>query len=268
MGFPNTYADLQGVNANTNAFASPPFDFFDWDVTPHSQENEFRFYDAVGTQNGSLEFQYGWAGNAPFWRGYDNLRQKYLDAQPDGSLVECGVERTEGDEWLNYTRVFYSTNFYNVYLRHGCSLTQTLLLDQIGNGPTTNNLGTFHCVNALTHANFRYAPLLDGSGKLAVVNLSGTNTIRLTLAPPQANGTKQGMWLNYLAFVPAVPQVYSSAQANGPYTPEVNMLVDTGNKRLTVPQSTSDRFYRIGWKSQVHITGIVLTGGNVVLSYQ
>jgi hypothetical protein len=65
-----------------------------------------------------------------------------------------------------------------------------------------------------------------------------------------------------------VPQVYSSAQVNGTYTPEVNMLVDTGNKRLTVPQSTSARFYRIGWKSQLQITGISLTGGNVVLSYQ
>ena len=175
-------------------------------------------------------------------RGYDNLRQKYLATQPDGTLVECGVERTEGQEWLNYTRMFYSTNVYNVYLRHGCGLTQPLSLDQIvGTDPTatTNNLGTFSCVNAFTHSNFRYAPLRDSSGKLATVNLSGTNTVRLTLAAPHVNGVKQGMWLNYLAFVPAVPQVYSSAQANGTYTPEVNMLVDTGNKRLTVPQSGS-----------------------------
>jgi hypothetical protein len=88
------------------------------------------------------------------------------------------------------------------------------------------------------------------------------------MAAPHVNGVKQGLWLNYLALVPAVPQVYSSAQVNGTYTPEVNMLVDTGNKRLTVPQSTSARFYRIGWKSQLQITGISLTGGNVVLSYQ
>ena len=46
------------------------------------------------------------------------------------------------------------------------------------------------------------------------------------------------------------------------------MLVDTGNKRLTVPQSTSSRFYRIGWNTPVQITGISLTGGNVVLSYE
>jgi hypothetical protein len=42
----------------------------------------------------------------------------------------------------------------------------------------------------------------------------------------------------------------------------------TGNKRVTVPQSAFARFYRIGWTSQVRITGISLTGGNIVLSYQ
>jgi hypothetical protein len=184
------------------------------------------------------------------------------------SLVECGVERTEGEEWLNYTRIFQSTNVYNVYLRHGCSLSQTLSLDQIGPEPSTNNLGTFSCVNAFTHSNFRYVPLVDSSGMKAVVNLSGTNTLRLTLTSPRTSAVKQGLWMNYLAFVLSEPQVYSSAQANGPYTPEVNMLVDTGTHRLTVPHNGSARFYRIGWKTQIRITGISLTGGNVVLSYQ
>ena len=276
IGAPNTYVDLVGVNANPNAFTTPPFDFFDWDTSSHAnqpgaEENEFRSSDAVGTQNGSLEYQAALGGGAPYIRYYDNLRQKYLVTQPDGTLVECGVERTEGQEWLNYTRIFYSTNVYNVYLRHGCGLTQPLSLDQIaGTDPTatTNNVGTFSCVNAFTHSNFRYAPLLDGSGKLATLSLSGTNTIRLTLAAPHVNGVKQGLWLNYLALVPAVPQVYSAPQADGAYRPEVNMLVDTDNKRLTVPQSTSARFYRIGWTSQLQITGISLTGGNVVLSYR
>jgi hypothetical protein len=267
LAAPNAYVDLVGT-AGT--------DFFDWDTGPHAnqpgaEENEFRSSDAVGTQNGSLEYQAALGGGAPYVRYYDNLRQKYLVTQPDGTLVECGVERTEGQEWLNYTRVFYSTNVYNVYLRHGCGLTQPLSLDQIVGTDltaTTNNLGTFSCVNEFTHSNFRYEPLLDSLGKLATVSLSGTNTIRLTMAAPHVNGVKQGLWLNYLALVPAVPQVYSSAQVNGTYTPEVNMLVDTGNKRLTVPQSTSARFYRIGWKSQIHITGMSLMGGNVVLSYQ
>ena len=277
--FPNTYADQGGINANPSAGNSPPFDFFDWDTSPHQNhglhidaENEFRTYDAVGTQDGSVEYVYAWGGGQSSWRGYDNVRQKYQTITPNGyleSLMECGVERTEGGEWLNYTRIFSSNNFYNVYFRHGCALTQTISLDQIGAGPSTNNLGVFHCTNAFSHINFRYAPLVDSSGKLAVVNLDGTNTLRLTLASdPQDPAVKQGMWMNYLAFVPAVPQVYSSAAVDGTYTPEVDMLVDTGNKRLTVPQGTSSRFYRIGWNTPVQISGISLIGGNVVLSYQ
>ena len=65
-----------------------------------------------------------------------------------------------------------------------------------------------------------------------------------------------------------MPQVYSSATADGIYTPEVNMLVDTTIKRLTVPQTSGTRFYRVLWTSKVNVAGISLSGGNVVLSYQ
>jgi len=259
IGSPNTYAEQLGTAT---------VDFFDYDSSAHNGDNEFRSADAVGTQNGSVEYQYAWQGGAPLWRGFDTLRAKYLAAQADGTLVECGVERTEGGEWLNYTRSFDAGKTYNVYLRHGCALTQTLSLDQIAAGPATNNLGTFSCVNALTRSNFRYAPLLDATGKLATVNLSGINLVRLTVAGPQIGATKQGLWLNYLAFVPAAPQVLSAAQANGNFAPELNQLVDTDSHRLTVPQSGGTRFYRVNATSAVKITGIALTGGNVVLSYQ
>lgn len=166
---------------------------------------------------------------------------------------------------MNYTRIFHSTNFYNVYLRHGCELSQQLSLDQVA--PATTNLGTFTLTNAFSKSNFRYAPLLDSSGKLAVVNLDGTNTLRLTMAVPQREKYKQGLMLNYLALVPAVPQVYSAPQVTGPWTPELAMLVDTDHRRLTVPQNGAARYYRLGWHAQLHITGISLTGGNVVLSY-
>jgi len=270
LGEPGAYVAQFGANANPAAGFSEPFTFFDWDTRVNSDDADFRVSDSAGTQNGALEFVYAWEvyGQYNYWRAFDTLRQKYLAAQPDGSLVECGVERTEGEEWLNYTRAFNSADVYNVYLRHSCSLSQGVSLDQIGPEPSTNNLGTFTCVQALSRANFRYAPLLDSSGKLAAVSLSGLNTLRLTLTSPRLNGTKQGLWLNYLAFVPAVPQVYSAAQVDGPYTPETHMLVDTANQRLTVPRSGDVRFYRIGWKSALQITGINLAGDNVVLSYQ
>ena len=38
--------------------------------------------------------------------------------------------------------------------------------------------------------------------------------------------------------------------------------------RLTVPQTSGVRFYRVLWTSKVSVTGISLSGGNVVLSYQ
>jgi hypothetical protein len=268
VGFPNTYAGTSGVNANPSVGNPPPFDFFDWDTSSHNLERDFRTSDAVGTQNGALNYQAAYQGAAPYIYYNDNGRQKYLTAQPDGSLIECGVERTEGQEWLNYTRSFSGSSFYNVYLRHACGLTQPVSLDQIGVGPTTNNLGTFNCVNAFALASFCYQPLLDNSGKLATVNLTGVNTLRLTMAAPHVNGVKAGLWLNYLAFVPAVPQIYSSATPNGTYSPEVNALVDTTNKRLTVPQTGGARFYRIGWNSQVRVTDIALSGSNIVLSYQ
>ena len=38
--------------------------------------------------------------------------------------------------------------------------------------------------------------------------------------------------------------------------------------RLTVPQTSGVRFYRVLWTSKVNVAGISLLGGNVVLSYQ
>jgi hypothetical protein len=55
---------------------------------------------------------------------------------------------------------------------------------------------------------------------------------------------------------------------NGTYMPELNLLVDTGAKRITVPQSGATRFYRIRSQSQVTINSVRLSGGNVVLTYQ
>ena len=52
--------------------------------------------------------------------------------------------------------------------------------------------------------------------KPAVVNLSGTNTLRLTLDVPQEERTKQGLKLNYMVFVPAL-LVESSSLANTGY---------------------------------------------------
>ena len=262
-------------------------DFFDYDnvgtLAPYLSrripENQFNQVNPYGTTQGYYEYQYGYydaSGNAGtyYWFSHDTQRQKYSSlvnplVSPTNQLMEYNLERTEGGEWENYTRsFFYSTNYYWVYLRHACELTQPVRLDQIAAGPTTNFLGEFYLTNALIHSNFRYAPLLNGSGNLAVVNLpTGTNTLRLTMDSPQYDGSKQGLALNYMAFVPAL-MVQSSATANTGYTIDNTAIVTPGTQQVTIPQSGGTRFYRLMWDHQVTIKSVKVSGGNVLLTYQ
>jgi hypothetical protein len=255
-------------------------DYFDYDLVgtlaPYlnrkAGDNQFNQVNGAGTTQGSLDYQYGWYDPSPdhlYMFNYDTQRQKYVNQDPN--LLEYMLERTEGGEWYNYTRIFHSTNYYNVYLRHACELTQPVSLDLIGAEPTTNNLGTFYCTNAFAKSNYRYAPLRDGSGNLAVVHLSGTNTLRLTIASPQGDSTKQGLSLNYMAFVPAsVPAlvVLSSSQAGTGYTLDTTASINQATKTITIPQSRPARYYRLRWDHQVTIKSITLVGGNVVMTYQ
>jgi hypothetical protein len=254
------YLDLRGVNGSV--------DFFDYDGSPKTDEHDFRFYNSVGTTVGSRVLVYS-DGNDPAVqvteRVYETQRKKYSDVDP--ALHEYIVERTEGGEWLNYTRIFYSSNYYHAYLRYCSGLSQQILLDRIGAGPTTNRLGTFSVQSSAALGNFRYAPLLDNSGRMAVVNLSGTNVVRMTMAPPQQNITKQETGLNYIAFVPAL-LVESAAQVTGPYSIEPNAAPDLGNRRITIPASGDLRFYRLRWDHSATIKTVTLSGGNVVLTYQ
>lgn len=265
----SAYAEQVGSNAK--AGISPPFDFFDYDTSGNSQANMYRGFDGVGTQQGSFgywvtpsadtNYTYSWL--------FDTQRSKYSSL--NATLQEYVVLRTEGGEWLNYTREFDGSKKYNAYLRVAAGLAQPVRLDQIsGTDPnyTTNNLGSFNVPSTGFNWLYRYVPLTAANGDLAVVNLNGQSQVRLTIDSQQNNATKFGLAMNYAVFVPAVPQVYSSPQVKGPYTLEANLIADTGNKRLTIPQSGTTKFYRVSWASQVTITGISTSGGNVVLTYQ
>ena len=253
------YLDLRGASG---------IDFFDYDGSPKGDEHDFRFYNAVGTQLGNLVLAYSDSTDPNiliYQRMFDTQRKKYSDVDP--ALHEYTVERTEGGEWLNYTRIFYSSNFYNAYVRYSSALAQQVFLDRIDAGPTTNRLGTFTVKAACSQGYFRYEPLLANSGRMAVVNLSGTNVLRMTMAPPQQNITKQGTAFNYIAFVPAV-LVESAAQVTGPYALETNAAADPGNRRITIPANGNTRFYRIRWDHSVTIKSVAVSGGNVILTYQ
>src|SRR5207247_3242577 len=95
------------------------------------------------------------------------------------------VARTEPGEWLNYTRSFVNTN-YHVYLRVGSFGATDARLDLVTSDPTTNDqtttpLGTFSIPNNIMHNNYTYEPLRAPGGSPAVLRLSGTNTLRLTM---------------------------------------------------------------------------------------
>ncbi|MSU58910.1 MAG: hypothetical protein EXS35_12215 [Pedosphaera sp.] len=268
----SSYVNKTGINARTNAGVG---DYNDYDTTRGRSstvlEGQYRPLGSIGTEQGSGDFVYfkiGFGQSASVT--FDTQREKYYSVTNDShGLQEYNVERTEGGEWIHYTRTFDSTNYYNVYLRAGCELSQQLRLDQIAAGPATNNLGFFYVTNALAKSNYRYSRMLDGSGKLAVVNLSGVNKLRLTVDVPQREKYKQALMLNYLAFVPAM-LVESCATVDGTYSIETAASVDPGLRRITLPQSGGTRFYRLRTvgTDRPNITSFNLSGGNVELSYQ
>jgi hypothetical protein len=246
--------------------ATTGVDFFDYDSNPRTDERDFRFFDSVGTQRGLIAGYYSdvnYATLTPWHRSLDTQRQKYFMVDP--ALHEYVVERTEGGEWLNYTRVFTNSSHFNVYLRYNSGLEQPVSLGVLP-GPT--ELGTFHVKSSCTLGNnYRYAPLLAG-GKLAVINLSGTNTLRLTMASPQLNITKHTTGFNYMALVPAL-LVESATQVSGPYSLESNASVELATQRIIIPVGAGDtRFFRLQWDHQVTITSFKLAGGNLELTYQ
>ncbi len=259
------YVDLSGQNDRT----APPGDFFSLDGGAHGTECMYRHGDAIGTQQGNFGIfvaaDYTQGTGVSYGQSYETQRSKY--ASLDASLQEYIVERLQGSEWLNYTRIF-NGGAYNVYLRAAAGLAQPVRLDQVTLDSVTNFLGTFDVPSTFYNHNYTYVPLLATNGSLAVVNLSGTNTVRLTLDSLPNNATQNGISLNYLVLVPSVPQVYSSATLAGPFLPETEVLVDTAQQKLTIPRSGATRFYRIAWSRSVRISSPVITGANVVLGYQ
>lgn len=260
------YVDQTGSNAKLGGV-----DYFDHDTSYHTGENAYRHGDTASTSQGNFGVFVAAdaAATVIYSQSYDTQRSKYSSLNP--GLHECIVLRTEGGEWLNYTRSFDGTKTYNVYLRAACGLAQPIRLDQIAAGPTTNLLGRFNLPSTFHLHNYRYTPLVTANGSLATVNLSGANTLRLTMDSLQNDGSKSGLALNYLVFVPAVPlapKLYSSATVNSGYAEETGALVDTINKTITVARPPGVRFYRIAYSSQLTITSLTFAGNNVVLKYQ
>jgi hypothetical protein len=253
------------------AVGTPSIDYFDRSTSAGSGATpEYRATDFVGTQAGTAE-EIDIGPGSPVIN--DTIRQKYalLD------LFEYQVRRTEGGEWLNYTRNFSNAS-YNVYLRVACRAAQSVSLDRITSDPTqinqtTTPLGVFNVPNTGMLLNYRYVPLTDASGFPATVNLSGTNTLRLTLGGLQTNVTQYTMALNYMVFVPVtVPGIalLSSADAAGPFSTDTSATIDTSSRTITVPLGGTARFYRLRTTAApaLTITNVRVAGSSVVMNYQ
>jgi hypothetical protein len=80
--------------------------------------------------------------------------------------------------------------------------------------------------------------------------------------------TSDMSWSFTTASSPALPLVLqSAAEATGPYSDAVGQSVDLVSKAIVVPQSGSMRFYRIRSTSPHTITGITVSGSNILLNY-
>ena len=233
------YYDLAGV---------PEVDYFDYSLNPGGGAvPEYRLSDFVGTQAGSTESGASGRENPP---QNDTRRQKYAARD----LSEYQVRRTEGGEWLNYTRNFADGD-YHVYLRVGARAPQPVLLgrvtsDRTKRNQTTSSLGTFQVPNTGLIVNYRFVPLADAAGKSAVVKLSGLETLRLTMGGPQQNATQDTMTLNYVLFVPASTvqseiQLESAAAVTGPFALDNSAVIDATSQSITVPINGGSRFFRL-----------------------
>lgn len=136
------------------------------------------------------------------FRFHDTQRSQYTAAK----VYEYQVRLTSPGDWMNYTRSF-TAGKYQVYVRVGSFDSTVVHLDRVTSDPTALNqttarLGTFNIPNHFMRLNYHYVPLVTDAGAPAVLDLSGTQTLRLTLG---GNPTKDArlVSLDYLLLVPA-----------------------------------------------------------------
>jgi hypothetical protein len=258
-------------------------DFHTSQASPNSGWDDYRPNDAVMTGEGIRQeieddphpdVQPPWDPSLPttaYNRPNDNTRQRnHINAGTN--LTEYLVIRTHAGDWLNYTRAFTSNlSNYFAFLRVGSFGSTTITLGKVTSDPTqpsqtTSDLGTFSIPNQIRKSNFRYIPLLDTNGAGVILNLSGTNTLRLTMGGTAGSDDRVEV-LNYLLLVPAQVAVQSSSLVTGPYVEDATATVNLGTRTITIPMAGADRFYRVDAAEPLKITSIAAAGGTVTLKY-
>ena len=155
-------------------------------------------------------------------------------------------------EWQNYTKTFPAGN-YNVYARLTTSSGSTVSFDQVASGQgtlsqTLARLGTFTLTGS---GAFQWVPLLK-NGTLAVVNLSGQNTVRAT--------TGGGANADFYMLVPANPNLptISNVYPDGQFLFEpTNTLIFTASS----PASINTANITLTLNGSNVTSSLVFTGG-------
>jgi hypothetical protein len=173
------YTNVPDPNSYFGLFYMEGIDAHKGQTTGDNQANDYRFDDGSG-----LDVQTPLSADQP------------SPTRFGGSLVPSHmIGNWSSAEWQNYTKTF-PPGSYNVYARLSTSSGSTVSFDQITSGwgtssQTLSRLGQFTFTGSGT---FQWVPLRQ-FGSLAVLNLSGTNTIRAT--------TGGGASADFFMFVPA-----------------------------------------------------------------
>ena len=162
-------------------------------------------YDGLGAVTG-IDFNN--SGNASekyrvIPGNHPGMTESMWDAGRSGFDMEVDFKMGWNDDgdWYNYTKDFPEGGSYAVYGRFssgGSAISSTLSIvtsDATAEDQTVEEVGVFQGPATGGWDTMKFFPMLDETGSLAVVELSGVSTVRLT----KVGGN---MDANYLAFVP------------------------------------------------------------------
>ena len=230
------YTNVPDPNSYFGLFYTEGVDAHKGQTTGDNQANDYRYDDGSG-----LDVQTPLSADLP------------SPTRFGGNIVPSHmIGNWSSAEWQNYTKTF-PPGSYNVYARLSTSSGSTVSFDQITSGwgtssQTLSRLGQFTFTGSGT---FQWVPLRQ-FGSLAVVNLSGTNTLRAT--------TGGGANADFFMFVPAnnnLPSI-TGVYPDGQYLFEpTNKLAFTVSSSVTTINTAN---------VSVTTNGVAVSNGSLIFS--
>ncbi|HVV73246.1 MAG TPA: hypothetical protein VHI52_17370, partial [Verrucomicrobiae bacterium] len=209
-----------------------------------------------------LDFMSMTKNGAPFG-GFTN----YTDIPGVDGSIGFDDFAVEAQTWLQLTKGVYA---FGVYSDDGYKISagtspaaQTPILAFHNNG-TANETNQF-VVPADGVYPFRFMWYQRGGDAYAQwysVNL--TTGERLLINDPSSTNAIKA----FLTAVAPALRVQSSTRVDSGYADDASAVLDTTNKKITIPVNGPQRFYRLAGSSALRITSTVVQGGNVILTYQ